>query len=57
MVQYSGVASAALSAAQIDVAEANAQLDALELSAPFSNGFWHSEAGYKRIDARARAMA
>lgn len=33
------------------------KLDALELSAPFSNGFWHGQAGHRRIAAMSRDLA
>ncbi|WP_372609672.1 U32 family peptidase [Aquicoccus sp.] len=43
---------AELAAARIDGQEAAARLDAMQMDAPFSNGFWLGEAGYRRI-ARA----
>ncbi len=42
---------------RIDMAEAQARFDALPGSAPSSNGFWHGEAGYKRIEAATRELA
>jgi collagenase-like PrtC family protease len=41
---------------RIDGAEASARLDSLRMGVPFSNGFWHGEAGYRRI-ARAAETA
>ncbi len=32
---------------------ARARFDALEFDAPLSNGFWHGEAGHRRIAAQA----
>ncbi|MCU9850139.1 U32 family peptidase [Defluviimonas sp. WL0024] len=37
--------------------DAGARLDALELGVPFSDGFWHGEAGYRRIAHAAAAGA
>jgi len=34
---------------RIDGAEALSRLDSLGMGVPFSNGFWHGEAGYRRI--------
>lgn len=42
---------------EIDAEEARGRLDALKMEAPFSNGFWHGEAGHRRIEAGARALA
>jgi collagenase-like PrtC family protease len=46
MVAVASVFSAAL-AGHIDTDEAAAQLDALKLPAPFSNGFYYGKAGYR----------
>ncbi len=35
---------------------AKERLDALDLGAPFSNGFWHSQAGHRRIAAMSRNL-
>ncbi|WP_432817233.1 ubiquinone anaerobic biosynthesis protein UbiV [Sulfitobacter sp. JB4-11] len=37
-------------------AEAKAQFDALDFDAPFSNGFWHGQAGHRRIAAMGRSV-
>lgn len=55
MVAVSSIFAAALSG---DVApkEAAQKLDALQLEAPFSNGFWHGQAGHRRIAAMSREL-
>lgn len=42
---------------RIDTEAAQARFDALGMQAPLSNGFWHGEAGHRRIAAKAAAMA
>ncbi|MFV0335915.1 MAG: U32 family peptidase [Tropicimonas sp.] len=46
-----------ITAARIDMAEAEARFGALEMQAPLSNGFWHGEAGHRRIAAKSAALA
>lgn len=41
---------------EIDMEAAQARFDALDMQAPLSNGFWHGEAGHKRITAKAAAF-
>ncbi|MFD0982444.1 ubiquinone anaerobic biosynthesis protein UbiV [Tropicimonas aquimaris] len=41
----------------IGAAEADARFGEIAMEAPFSNGFWHGEAGHRRIEAGARALA
>jgi len=35
----------------IDTKQAEMRMETLEFPAPFSNGFWHHQAGYKRVSA------
>ncbi|MCH4151067.1 MAG: U32 family peptidase [Sphingobium sp.] len=42
-------------AGRTDAAEAGAQLDALNVGAPFSNGFWHGVAGHRYLQGSAFA--
>jgi collagenase-like PrtC family protease len=37
--------------------EAQASFDGIDMTAPFSNGFWHGEAGHRRIQAASRELA
>ncbi|WP_242500335.1 U32 family peptidase [Tropicimonas sp. IMCC6043] len=45
-----------LRAGRVGAEEASAALDAMDLAAPFSNGFWHGEAGHRRIAVKAAAL-
>ncbi|NDR54922.1 ubiquinone anaerobic biosynthesis protein UbiV [Aliiruegeria sabulilitoris] len=40
-----------------DMEAAQARFDALNMQAPLSNGFWHGEAGHRRITAKAASLA
>lgn len=42
--------------AEIAPQTATQRIDALEIDAPFSNGFWHGQAGHRRINAISRNM-
>ncbi len=35
---------------------ARERINALEIGAPFSNGFWHGQAGHRRIEAMGRSL-
>ncbi len=55
MVAVANIFAAALSGS-IAPKAAREDLDALDLDAPFSNGFWHGLAGHRRIAAMSRNM-
>ncbi|MDV7141633.1 U32 family peptidase [Tropicimonas sp. TH_r6] len=42
---------------RIEMAAAEARFETLNFAAPLSNGFWHGEAGHRRITAKAAALA